>query len=70
MLAKKINITNMISQNDFKTIKSYSNLLSDAYNLCLDELRKNPDFKQIQRLILRKNMGYYDLATHSISTPC
>ena len=50
MLAKKINITNIISQNDFKTIKSYSALLSDAYNLCLDELRKNPDFKQIHQI--------------------
>lgn len=50
MLALKINITNYITKDQINRIKQYSKLLSNCYNLCLDQLKINNDFNAIHPL--------------------
>ena len=47
MLSRKINLENLITEEDKKKIKKCSSLLSEAYNLCLDSLRDEIDYKKI-----------------------
>lgn len=50
MLALKINITKYITKDQINRIKQYSKLLSNCYNLCLDQLKTNNDFNAIHPL--------------------
>lgn len=51
MLTKVINIKKLISKNDYSKIYEYSKLISQAYNICLDSLRNNNDFKSLGKIV-------------------
>lgn len=47
MKALKLNITKMLSQVEKDRIYHYSSLLAECYNLCLEQLRTDSDFKKV-----------------------
>ena len=47
MKALKMNITKMLTQAEKDKIFHYSSLLSECYNLCLEQLRVDSDFKKV-----------------------
>ena len=47
MRALKLNITKMLTQVEKDRVYHYSSLLSECYNLCLDQLRTDSDFKKV-----------------------
>lgn len=47
MKALKINITKMLAQAEKDRIYQYSSLLAECYNLCLEQLRIDTDFKKV-----------------------
>lgn len=47
MKALKLNITKMLTQEEKDKIYCYSSLLSECYNLCLEQLRADSDFKKV-----------------------
>ena len=47
MKALKVNITKMLTQEEKDRVYHYSSLLSECYNLCLEQLRVDPDFKKV-----------------------
>ena len=47
MKALKLNITKLLTQVEKDSVYHYSSLLSECYNLCLEQLRTDPDFKKV-----------------------
>lgn len=73
MLAKKINITKFISKDEFNTIKQYSVLLSDAYNLALTSLKQDLNFKNIHQItknFQHKNKTLYSKHAQNVGREC
>ena len=50
MLALKINITKFITQEEKNRIFKYSKLLSECYNICLEQLKIDNDWNKIHPL--------------------
>lgn len=47
MKSLKVNITKMLTQVEKDRVYHYSSLLSECYNLCLEQLRVDSDFKKV-----------------------